>query len=879
MKLTSYLLVVIGLCLYSSLFAQADIKSKLITAGYKDSKLSDVIADITQRYNIQFSFNSSVGDADTKISMTVKEMPFDKFMSELCTKAHLDYEIISGNVVLKKSAGKRSIPKQTIRGQILDSKTLQPVEAAAVRLVDSTLNLAALSDSLGFFRIDGVPVGRRTLKISILGYADAIYPDMLLEASKELVLNVQIKAEANQLGEVSVYAVNRGEAVNELATVSATSISVEETKRFVAAAFDPARVAQNLAGVACAGDLNNQLVIRGNSPQGVMYRMEGVEIINPNHFSALGSTGGAISMLSSSTLSTSDFYTGAFPSEYGDALSGVMDLKLRSGNNEEREHSFMIGLLGVEAATEGYFTHKSEASYLVNYRYSTLGLLGKFLPDLGSFAPDYQDLSFKINVPTKRFGTFSIWGIMGKSDAKNTASPDSSTWNTGSGGLSFKQYDLRGAYGITHKYILNEKSYLQSVVSFSGDGSKESDSQYLYDTALINRKTGDINLNSYFIRLSELYNFKLSAASNLRTGIVLTTTGFNYKFSQWDVYTDATTGRYNAKGWTEMMEAYAEWQQKFGPHWTLNGGVHFTYLFLNNTYAVDPRASVQFRINKNHSLAFSTGLYSKPYDISTLLYSSSDALNNASLPNKNLQIPQAYHAVLGYTYNFKNDFQLKTEVYFQYLFKVGISTDSSSAVSLINAQNSYDIWAVTSPFASKGTGMNYGVDITLQKFFTRGYYFLFTTSLFNSTYQTLTGKIYPSTYDRNYTVNVLGGKEFRVGKNKANVIGINTKFLVMGGNRYTPINFQQSSLQHTEVDDLSAVNSLHAPRYYRWDLGVSFRFNTKRITHTLMVDIQNVTSHLNIYSQVYDNKTNSIQYYYQQGLFPLFNYRIEFATK
>ena len=879
MKITSYLLVVVGLCLYSSLFAQADIKSKLITAGYKDSKLSDVIADITQRYNIQFSFNSRVGDADTKISMAVKEIPFDKFMSELCTKAHLDYEIISGNVVLKKSAGKHSIPKQTIRGQILDNKTQQPVEAAAVRIVDSTLNLGALSDSLGFFRIDGVPVGRRTLKISILGYADAIYPDMLLEASKELVLNVQIKPEANQLGEVSVYAVNRGEAVNELATVSATSISVEETKRFVAAAFDPARVAQNLAGVACAGDLDNQLVIRGNSPQGVLYRMEGVEIINPNHFSSLGSTGGAISMLSSSTLGTSDFYTGAFPSEYGDALSGIMDLKLRTGNNEEREHSFMIGILGIEASTEGYFSHKSEASYVINYRYSTLGLAGKFLNDLGAIAPDYQDLSFKINVPTKKVGTFSIWGIMGKSDAKNTASPDSSKWTTGLGSQSYNQYDLRGAYGITHKYILNEKSYLQSIVSFSGDGSKETDEQYVYDTALINRQTGYINVNTYYIRLSEMYNYKTSAASNLRTGIILTTTGFNYRFNQWDAYTDATTGRYNAHGWTEMMQAYTEWQQKFGPQWTLNGGFHFTYLFLNNTYAIDPRASVKYRINKNHGLAFATGLYSKPYDISTLLYSGTENLNNTSLPNKSLQIPRAYHAVLGYTYNFKNDFQLKTELYFQYLFKVGISTDSNSAVSLINAQNFTDLWAVTTPFASKGTGMNYGIDITLQKFFTKGYYFLFTSSLFNSNYQTLTGKTYPSTYDRNYTFNALGGKEFRVGKNKANVIGINTKFLVMGGNRYSSINFQQSSLQHTEVDDLAAINSLHAPLYYRWDLGVSFRFNTKRITHTIMLDIQNVTSHLNIYSQVYDNKSNSIQYYYQQGLFPLFNYRIEFATK
>ncbi len=873
-KMAVILAVAIALCIN----LQAQNNLPVISASYTNQTLKSILSDLKTRYNLPFSYNTEIESNTKKISLDANNVSLDNFLNELCNKANLKYEIIGSNIVLKKNDAVKKTPTQTIRGQVLDGTTQQPMEGAIIRLIDSTMKIGAVADSGGYFKIENIPVGRRSIGITSIGYAENIFPDLLIESSKEMVLNVQMKESATTMGEVAVYATNRGKPMNDLAVVSATSISVEETKRFVAAAFDPARVAQNFAGVASAGDLNNELVIRGNSPKGVLYRMEGIEILSPNHFSALGSSGGAISMLSSSTMGTSDFFTGAYPAEYGNSLSGVMDLRLRTGNSEKREHSFMLGVLGIEAATEGYFTKKSRASYLVNYRYSTLALMGKFLKTIGSFAPDYQDISFKINVPTKKAGNFAIWGITGLNQSKSDAKKDTVDWKTNFDRSTYRNATWRSNTGITHKFILNPKSYLQSAAAFSLESLKETDYLSLRDSLRSKVQVGDILIQNYYVRFSSMYNLKPLAKSNFRTGVVLSTIGYNYSFKQSLSDTTPMQQRYKSFGWSLMLQAYAQWQQQFGDKVTLNGGLHFTHLFLNNTYAIDPRMSVQYRAHKDHILALAVGLHSRPEDLSTLLYEQQTDVGTTT-PNRSLQIPKAVHTVLGYTFNFKNDFQLKSELYFQYLYDVGIGRDSGSALSLINASNFLYAFNNNAAFESKGTGMNYGIDITLQKFFSKGYYFLVTGSVFNSTYKTTNKQTYSSTFNRNYTANVLGGKDFRVGKRKASSIGINTKFLVMGGNRYTPVDFDASRQVGYSVELIDKTNTLRTPLYYRWDFGVSFKFNTKRATHTLMLDIQNLTNHQNIQQQYYDAATNSIQYLYQQGIFPLFNYRVEFSTR
>jgi hypothetical protein len=850
---------------------------KLISVHYNNRSAEEVLKDLQQTQNISFSYAPSLLPLDKKISLNADNKPVKQVLDELAQKLGVGYEIISNQVVFKAKA--KPAPKQNIRGQVIDESTQQPLEGAIVKVLNTEPLLAAVTDSTGEFKIEGIPVGRWSLSITYMGYSENVLPDLRLDVAKELVVSVPMKSAGIKMSEVTVYSANRGVVMNEMASMSATSISAEETKRFVAAAFDPARVALNYAGVAPVADLNNELVIRGNSPKGVMYRMEGVEIVNPNHFSGLGSTGGAISMLSNSTLANSDFYTGAFPAEFGNSTSGVLDLKLRTGNNERREHSFMIGVLGIEAATEGYFTKKSEASYLFNYRYSTLGLMSYFIPGTAGTLPNYQDLSFKINIPTRKSGVFSVWGIMGMSMAGHKAPLDTSKWIVAFDSEEFSNRSMKGAYGLSHKMIVSKNSYLHSVISYSGDGRKEADYRWHYDTMFYKTLSGDIRLKNHYIRLSEMYNWKVNSKSTLRAGLILSTMGFSYNFYMWDTDSNRRITRYATSGWTEELQAYAQWQQQLHPDWTLDAGVHFTYLFLNNTYAIDPRTAIRYRINRNNKLGLAVGLHSKPEDLSSLLYSKKGSDETYTQPNRNLLMPKALHTVLGYELTFLNDFQFKAEAYFQYLFHQGINSDPNSALTLIDAVNAFYAYNNPAQYVSKGTGMNYGLDVTLQKYFSKNYYFLFTASVFNSTYKTLGGKTHSTQFNRNYTMNAMGGKEFRVGKNKASVIGVNAKVLVMGGNRYTPLDEAASIAQNEVVQDWDRVNEARSPLYFRLDIGVSYKTNYKRTTHTLMLDIQNVANYKNVQSQSYNEKTKAIEYLYQQGLFPLFNYRLEFSTK
>ena len=168
-------------------------------------------------------------------------------------------------------------------------------------------------------------------------------------------------------------------------------------------------MAANFAGVLTSRDNRNDIIIRGNSPIGVQYRLNGIKITNPNHFGAEGTTGGPITMLNTNLLANSDFLTGAFPAEYGNALAGVFDLKLRTGNSEKHEYWAQMGFNGLEFGLEGPFSKKTAATYLAAYRYSLTDIIEKMGVKLKESAR-YQDLSFNLNFPTKKNrGFYIVW--------------------------------------------------------------------------------------------------------------------------------------------------------------------------------------------------------------------------------------------------------------------------------------------------------------------------------------------------------------------------------------------------------------------------------------------------------------------------------------
>ncbi len=772
---------------------------------------------------------------------------------------------------------------QTIRGTVLDKESKAPLTGAEVAVLSTDPVSGDISDVDGHFKIEKIPVGRHTLQVTYLGYELLTIPNLLVTSGKEVVLNLELVESAVQLEVATVVAKHdKAEALNEMATVSARSFSVEETSRYAGSFYDPARMATNYAGVAVGSsdDLSNEIVVRGNSPAGVQWRLEGIEIPNPNHFGSMGNSGGGISMLSSSTLSNSDFYTGAFPAEFGNALSSVFDLNMRNGNNEKREYALMFGALGLEGAAEGPFRQGGKGSYLVNFRYATLALLDAAgISIAGDVAPKYSDVSFKFNLPTQKAGTFALFGLAGQNSAQFYPKKDSTTWEGEFGEWGFKETATTATVGLSHRILLSNDSYLRTVAV----ASRETDEgqEYWLDPESTYARQNDAryDISNYTYRISSTYNRKFNARNTLRAGAIFSYSAFDFTYDDDDNFNDPKGENiirlFDNHGEGSFLQAFGQWKHRFNDRWTLNTGLHYSLFLLNQKMAIEPRAALEWKLDNRSSLSAAVGLHSKREHLAAYVFEGTLIDGAERTANENLGLTKSMHAVLGYDRRLGENLRLKMEVYYQYLFDIPVETLPGSTRSILNGTDIWDIIFIEKS-GNEGTGRNYGLDLTLEKFFTNNYYFLVTGSVYRSLYTPFDGQEYSTRYDGRYNMNALAGKEFKVGRSKKNIFGLNGKAILAGGNRFTPIDLEASIEKGEQVLKEDQPFSVKAGDYWRLDVGLSYKINKQRMTHTILLDIQNVTGRLNVFLQYYDNKTKQIETYTQTGFFPVFNYRVEF---
>ncbi len=772
------------------------------------------------------------------------------------------------------------IHTQTIKGTVLDKDAQIPLIGANVIIGSVQPLMGTTTDADGYFRIDDVPIGRHQIEISYLGYETQYVSQILLTSGKELVLNLELLESVESLEEVVVKAtVDKTKPINEMASVSARTFSVEESSRYAAASFDPARMAMNYAGVSVGAtdDLFNQIVIRGNSPKGLLWRLEGIEIPSPNHFGGLGGGGGAISMLSSSTLSNSDFYTGAFPAEYGNAVSGVFDLKMRNGNNEKREYSFMLGALGLELAAEGPFKKGGKGSYLVNYRYSTLAALEAIgLNPAGDILPAYQDVSFKLNMPTEKAGVFGLFGIGGYNVVSGVAVADSTKWEDDDDRYNFIESERRYILGLSHNYLLSENSYIKTQISASG--YYQIDDERFLDPSDNYKEVVDYSdeASDNALRISSQYNKKFNARNTLRAGLILSQLDFSFKGSERDEeQNDELVTFFDKSGNSAFLEGYAQWQHRTPTNLTLNGGFHYSHFTLNNNYAIEPRLGLKWDFKKNQSISAAVGLHSKLEHL--ILYMGEGELPDGTpiVNSKNLELNKSAQMVIGYDISPMDNVRIKAEAYYQHLYDVPTENNTETKYNLLVAEDAWD-YVVHDTLSSIGRGRNYGVDLTIEKFFANNHYYMITGSLFDSKYSPADKKWYNTRWNSGYQLNVVGGKEFPIGKKDNKTLGLNAKFVTSGGNRYTPIDFEASLREDDQVSIHERAFEAKAGNYLRFDIGISYKINLKGSTHSIMLDIQNVSNNENLYGQFYNDDCNCLEKITQTGLFPFFNYRIEF---
>jgi hypothetical protein len=758
---------------------------------------------------------------------------------------------------------------QNIKGIVRDADSQKALVGAAIKIEDVGSSKSVTTDEQGQFKFENIPVGRHDLSVSFIGYEPLNIKNILLTSGKELSLTLDLRESVKNLDEFVIKANKDQRPLNEMATLSARSFSVEETKRYAGSFSDPARMALNYAGVASSSDLGNEIVVRGNTPKGILWRIEGVEVPNPNHFGLLGSGGGGVSMLSAGVLSNSDFYTGAFPAEFGNALSGVFDLKFRNGNADKREYAIQLGGLGIEANTEGPFKKGGNASYLFNYRYSTTGFVALFIPFLRAFVPNYQDASFKINLPTKKAGTFGLFGLWGHNISDKSPVADKTKWVNSNDDDGFNYNNTTTILGVTHQYFLSDKTYLKTALVFTNQGGVNDD--YYLDLSKNYQKTTTNfnNLNGTELRLNTFLNHKFDTKNTLRVGGTFTKALFDLYYKRYGLT------NLDSKGDADMLQFYAQWKYRFAKNLTLNTGVHFLQQFFNQQNAIEPRLALQWQQSQTQSFGVSIGLHSRPENIAINLSQFEDKNGAISMPNRNIKIPKAVHYVVSYDKYFGTNWHFKTECYYQRIFDISVEKDSLYGFSLINQASAWGVFS-RRPLEGSGTGYNVGIDLTLEKSFSNYTYFMLTTSLFDSKFKDYAGRTFNTFYNSNYLLNVVVGKDFKVGKSKRNILNINAKLNWRGGNRYTPINEAVSKKEgYVKLyDDRVYENKM--PDYWRIDVSIQYKVNRKKSTRTLFLDVQNAFNRDNVLRPYYDFKSYTLKYDYQLGILPNVGYRIEF---
>ncbi|MCX7862698.1 MAG: TonB-dependent receptor [Bacteroidales bacterium] len=765
---------------------------------------------------------------------------------------------------------------QNIRGKVVDYITQTPLPGATIILQTKDTIFATTSNNDGYFILSKIPVGRHNIKVTFVGYKTEIFQNILLHSAKEIFLEIALKEQIETLNEVNVSAQkNKDKPLEQFATVSARSFQVEQTERFAGSLGDVARMVGNYAGVVMQNDSRNDIIIRGNSPIGVIWRLDDVEIPNPNHFAALGTTGGPVCMLNNNLLTNSDFYTGAFPAQFGNGISGVFDLKMRAGNNQKTEFTGQVGFNGFELGIEGPFSKKSYASYLVNARYSTLAVMHKlgFGTGTGAAIPYYKDLSFKIYVPLKNSSALSLIGLYGNSHI-DMGSDIADTTATG-----YRIVDQHTAFesalavtALTYQCSFGNHTRLKSIISHlqTTDG-----------TILDNFDTTNSSMKPYFRSRNRVD--VISIALHGKTKINQRNyVGYGITFKKHDI---SLTDSVLIKHWNRFIrlheitkqfnttQIYTQWQHWFSENIKSLAGFHYVINFINNEVTIEPRLGVEYNFARINTLSFGYGYHTQmqPYVVYYLL--DYDSLNNEyRYTNKNIKSTRAHHFVVSYTLRLSENILFKIEPYYQWLFKVPVSTTIPS-YSLINAGEFFNILAVDS-LINKGFGKNTGIEFTLEQSLYKGFYWLSTFSLFDSKYKAYDNKWRNTAFNSRFVINTLVGYEFKI--KERNFVTFDVKTIYAGGKRYVPIDLERSKLNGEVYYDFTKAYENKFNDYFKLDVRIGYKRNGKKSTQEWAIDLQNLTQNKAVIMQGYSTLRKQIYYIHQSAFYPMFLYRILF---
>ena len=815
-------------------------------------------------YNLVFSED----DIDTRnnLELSKTEYQLNDLLKDVQRQTDLEFKRIENSIVVtRKTTGanqNKNLILQPLRGVIHDLSTGQPLPVANIHIIEYP-DLGSVADVDGNFLVN-VPLGRINLAVSYIGYQTQLVP-LLITTGQEQYIELDLEPSVESLEEVLIEADrDKARTNNELAYASGRGFNVIEANRYAGTLADPARMVRSFAGVMPVRDDRNDIIIRGNSPTGIQWRLDGIEIPNPNHYGGIGLTGNTTTLLNMNLIDNSDFLMGAFPSAYGNALAGVFDLHMAKVNPTKRQYRFQTGWNGFEFGAMGPFTKKKNVgTYSLTYRYSFLDAMQYLGVDFGVL-PEFQDITGKFDFNLSQNTSLSLIGIWATSfielddrtlDLEDTLSPGQYL-KTGS------DFWLGGA---NLKHRVNDKLVFKTGISVIGNTVKTHIDTFNYETD---------NSNRVFQENSSETKYSWFAQADYRNGKNLTQIG-----ARWDTYvidynshslnnSGTLDTLYNGNGELNLARLYAEREYRFTDRLRLRAGIHGQYFLFNDSWAVEPRSAIRYLFHDYQSISFAYGNHHQLQPRNTYFVNT-----NGVLTNKNLDFSGAHHFTLAYDVSLSENLRLKAEVYYQHLYDIPIDSDTSSTFSMLNVGADFYI-PQNDSLVNEGIGRNYGVELTLERFLDKGYYYMFNGTVFKSEYQTWDNTWRSTAFDMGFTVNALGGYEYWFGQKVA--IGADVKLTYAGGRPYIPTNEVASNNAGEIVLDESRAYQVKYDEYFRTDLKIFYRINYKSVYTEFAVDLQNLTNHKNTFQREYNLTTGEYETFYQQGFFPMATFRMQF---
>lgn len=782
-----------------------------------------------------------------------------------------------------------ALAAQTLRGTVTDAITGEPLIGASVKIVELDTQGAAVTNIDGQYRIQVKQSGRYTVVTTYVGYEPSELKEVLIAGSKEVVADIALRENNRELTEVVVKPrVNKMATVNPTSLVGGVMLSMEEATRFAGGVNDPARLVSAFAGISASAN-GNGVSVHGNAPQMMQYRIEGVEVFTPNHYNDFYEAGfGMVSALNANVIGNSDFFTSTFNANYSNSLSGVFDMKMRTGNNSKYENILQVGTVSEEFTSEGPISKKNNSSYIFNYRYGFTSLAEKIGIIDYDTKFDFQDFSLKLNFPTKTAGTFSIFAL-GYYDSAEDYAPDIDDIST-IYDASRQDGHLWGLLGgASHKIHFGNKWTWRTTLAYNGQHIKSNIGYWGLKRSAANVLTMPVgyeeprNLMPYSTQ--KMNEDRLTVNTELSKQLTpkwLVQFGGEYSHRFFNLGYSSTDFVYSLAPFTDWVKTKGDtglgsmfWQNVIKPSETfsLNLGVAATYFAFSKDFSVEPRVSMKWEPNDHNSFSLGYGLHSMVERMDAYFYE-----ENGQQVNKDLGLSKAHHLLATYIYKFSDNLNLRLNAYYQYGFNTPVGINGSTFCSVNRFMNYFD-----EPLVNDGNTRNYGADLTLEHYMSHGFFGQVNGSLFRSEYRAQDKVWRHQLYDRGYMVKVLGGKEWMMGKRKQNIFNVSVKYTLQGGPRYTPMDIDAMNalmdagqmVEHELFKDNEAMSKQYKPEH-TVDLTVSYKINGKKVSHTIAFEGLNLLMNETPFVERYDLRTRTVKTDKTGISLPNLFYRLDF---